>query len=159
MRAAIAVLILALTPATAGASATYRWQSATGSGCCAATLEVTSEAYAAGALSLRVDYSGLPRALPQSPVIRFEWSGYGSHISYNREEVRGLFDFDIGLRGNTLTGRIRVNDLSADTLLTGSAGAWAVQEHHSDRPGDCFRAENTCAGAAGRWVLVSPPQE
>ena len=156
----MAFLALMASPVTAGAAATYRWQSASGTSCCTAILEITNEAYAAGALSLRIDYSGPPRAMPQSPVIRFEWSGYGGQIAYNRDQVRGLFDFDISLHGTTLVGRIRANDLSADTLLTGpAAGPWAVEQHHSDRPGDCFRAENTCAGATGYWVLVSPPVE
>lgn len=159
MRTSIVALILALAPAPAGAAATYRWQGADSAGCCTATLEISNEAYAAGALSLRIDYSGPPRPMPQSPVVRFEWSGYGGHISYNRDDVRGMFDFDISLQGDTLVGRIRANDLSSDAVLAGPAGAWAVKEHHSDRPGECFRAQNTCAGATGRWVLVSPPME
>lgn len=144
---------------SAGAAATYRWQSDGGQGCCTALLEITNEAYAAGALSVRIDYSGPPASMPQSPVVRFEWSGYGNRIAFDRTQVRGVFDFDISLQGNTLAGRIRVNDLSSDTLVAGPFGAWTVQEHHSDSPGDCFRAENRCSGATGRWVLVSPPRE
>lgn len=159
VRGTVTALILALLPVSADAAATYRWQSESGNGCCTAVIEITNEAYAAGALSVRIDYSGPPRAMPQSPVIRFEWSGYGSRIAFDREQVRGQFDFDINLQEKTLTGRIRANDLSSDTLLMGLTGAWAVQEHHSDRPGDCFRAENSCAGATGHWVLVSPPVE
>lgn len=159
MRFAVTALILALAPLPAGAAATYRWQSDSGDRCCTATLEITNEAYAAGAVSLRIDYAGPPRAMPQSPVVRFEWNGYGGRVAYDREEVRGMFDFDLSLQGGALTGKIRVNDLSQDTLLTEQAGTWMVREHHSDRPGDCFRADNTCAGATGHWVLVSPPVE
>lgn len=145
-------------PASADA-ATYRWQSDAGNGCCTAVIEITNEAYAAGALSLHIDYSGGPAPMPQSPVVRFEWTGYGNRIAFDRGAVRGLFDFNLSLQGKTLTGQIRANDLSSDTLLTGPAGAWTVQEHHSDRPGPCFRAENACAGATGHWVLVSPPTD
>src|SRR5882672_10650159 len=106
VRATVAVLILALAPVPASAAATYRWQSEGGNGCCTALLEITNEAYAAGALSVRIDYSGAPAPMPQSPVIRFEWSGYGGRVAFDRNQVRGLFDFDIALDGKALTGRI-----------------------------------------------------
>lgn len=159
MRALVTALILVLAPVSAGATATYQWQSASGDACCTATLEITNEAYAAGALSLAIDYSGPPVAMPQSPVIRFEWTGYGDRITFDRTAIRGRYDFAVELKNGTLTGRIRANDLSTDTLLEGATEGWAVKAHHADHPGDCFRADNICAGAAGHWVLVSPPVE
>ena len=159
MRALVTAFVLLLAASPAGASAIYQWQGSGNSTCCSATLEITNEAYAAGAFSLRIDYTGAPRPMPGSPVIHFEMTGYGDRVSFDREMVRGFYDFDVSLVGQSLSGQIRVNDLSIDTLLSGGKEAWTVKNHHADHPGDCFRAENACSGAAGHWVLISPPVE
>lgn len=159
MRLFLTICVLLLAAFPANASAVYQWQSADTSACCAATLEITNEAYAAGAVALRIQHAGAPQSMAESPVIRFEWTGYGDRILFDREAVRGVFDFTVSLVGDTLSGRIQVNDLSTDTLLDGGKEAWTVKNHHADHPGDCFRAENACSGAVGRWVLVSPPED
>lgn len=159
MRALVTAFVLLLTASPASASAVYQWQSADKTSCCEATLEITNEAYAAGAVSLRIQHSGAPQSMSDSPVIRFEWTGYGDRILFDRESVRGVFDFNVSLVGESASGEIRVNDLSTDTLLAGTKDSWTVKNHHADRPGDCFRAENACSGAGGRWVLVSSPED
>jgi hypothetical protein len=160
LRAFLAIA-LCLPPlcAPAAASATYQWRTISGSGCCEAILEITNEAYAAGAVSSHIQHAGAPLALAGTPVIRFELTGYGDRVVFDRERVRGVYDFDVSLVGGSLSGQIRVNDLSTDTLLSGGEDQWMVKEHHADHPGDCFQAVNKCSGATGRWVLVSPPTE
>lgn len=159
MRALLAVLVFLLAASPAGASAVYHWQSADKTSCCEATLEITNEAYAAGAVALRIQQGGSPLPMSDSPVIRFEWSGYGDRILFDRTSVRGMFDFNVSLVGESVSGEIRANDLSTDTLLAGTGDSWTVKNHHADHPGDCFRADNACAGAGGRWVLVSSPED
>ena len=151
---------LAVVPiASADASATYQWQSVNDSGCCEALLEITNEAYVAGTVSMHIAQTRAAQALSASPVIRFELAGYGDRVAFDRDRARGFYNFDLNLAGNSLSGQIRANDLSTDTLLAGDKDRWMVKEHHADHPGDCFQAENKCSGAAGRWVLVSPPVE
>lgn len=152
-------LLLFLPLAPAQASATYQWRSASEDGCCEALLEITDEAAAAGAVGIHIQQTGAPQAFAGNPVIRFLLTGYGDRIVFDRDHVRGVYDFDVTLAGGSLSGRIRVNDLSTDTLLVSGPGAgdqWTVKEHHADHPGDCFQAENKCSGAMGNWVLVSP---
>ncbi|MHB1205985.1 MAG: hypothetical protein ACYCZX_10475 [Rhodospirillaceae bacterium] len=145
--------------APAQASATYRWQNISGNDCCEALLEITNEAYVAGAVVIHIQQPGAPQALAGNPVIRFEMTGYGDHILFDRDHVRGIYDFDLNLAGGSLSGRIRVNDLSTDTQMSSDQDQWMVKDHHADHPGDCFQAENKCSGAKGHWVLVSQPME
>ena len=151
----IAGLVFSGLPAAQ--AATFQWQSASPGGCCQAVLEISDEAFAAGAISAHLDHSGPPQALPGNPIVRFELTAYGDHVVFDRNQARGFFDFDMSVVGGVLTGQIRANDISTDTLLAGGADSWTVKDHHSDHPGDCFQAHNTCSGASGRWVLVKAP--
>ena len=159
MSVLFAAFLVVLPLASAEASATYRWQRVDGNDCCEMMLEITNEAYVAGAVAIHIQQTGAPQAFAGNPVIRFQMTGYGDRILFDRDHVRGVYDFDLSLVGGSLSGRMRVNDLSTDTQLSGDQDQWVVKDHHTDHPGDCFQAENKCSGAAGHWVLVSPPTE
>jgi hypothetical protein len=159
LRALCAAVLIFLPAAGAQASATYQWKSGGDNGCCEVLIEITNEAYAAGAVAVHIQQAGAPQAFAGNPVIRFQVTGYGDRLVFDRDHVRGIYGFDLTLVEGSLSGGIHANDLSTDTLLSGNQDQWTVQAHHSDHPGDCFRAENICSGAKGRWVLVSPPTE
>jgi hypothetical protein len=159
LRVLFATFFAFLPLSAAQASATYQWQGGGDNGCCEALIEITNEAYAAGTVAVHIQHTDAPEAFSGNPVIRFQMTGYGDRIAFDRNQVRGVYDFDFSLTGGSLSGEIHVNDLSTDTLLSGNQDQWAVKAHHADHPGDCFKAENACSGAKGRWVLVSPPTE
>jgi hypothetical protein len=159
LRAFFMVFLIVLPAAGAQASATYAWHSNGDNGCCEALIEITNEAYAAGTLAVHIQHTGAPQGFSGTPVIRFQMTGYGDRIAFDRNQVRGVYDFELSLAGGSLSGEIHVNDLSTDTALSGTPDQWTVKGHHADHPGDCFKAENVCSGAKGRWILVSPPTE
>jgi hypothetical protein len=148
---------LLLTAVPAHADATYRWEPTSGNGCCEATLVISDEAYAAGFFSTHIANDATPQAITANPVVRFDLKGYGDQLIFDRDHVRGFYDFEITVKGGNLSGDIHANNLAVDTELSGTPTEWAVKSYHSDRPGSCFRVENVCQGDQGHWVLVSAP--
>jgi hypothetical protein len=119
---------------------------------------ISDDAYRAGYFSTHIGQTDAPQSLPTNPVVRFELVAYGDRLIFDRQRVRGFYEFDISIVGDALAGDIHVNDLSTDTVLSGvPASSWSVKAHHSDRPGSCFQLGNTCSGVTGAWVLVSVP--
>jgi hypothetical protein len=156
LRALIFLFLLAFnTPSYA--NATFRWMTTAGNGCCEATLVITDEAYAAGFFSTRIAHDGAPQAIPASPVVRLEITVYGDHLVFDRDRVRGFYDFDVTITNKALAGSIHLNNLAIDATLEGTQTEWTLKNDHSDRPGPCFRVDNACMGDIGRWILVTPP--
>jgi hypothetical protein len=91
-------------------------------------------------------------------VVRFDLEGYGDRLIFDRDHARGFYDFDLTVKGGTLSGDIHANNLAVDAVLSGTGTAWTLTRYHSDRPGACFRVENACQGNQGHWVLVQPPR-
>jgi hypothetical protein len=143
--------------ARAHATATYQWQGTDPTGCCGAIIVISDDAYAAGYFSSHIEHDGPPQALAGNPVVHFELTAYGDRLVFDRDRVRGYFDFDMSILGSSLSGEIHVNDLSTDSALSGTKDQWSVKNHHADHPGPCFLPVNTCSGDTGRWVLVSAP--
>ena len=156
MLALITILMLAFS-APAYATATFRWQTTAGNGCCDATIVIADEAYKAGFFSTHIAHDGAPQAISASPVVRLEITVYGDHLVFDRDRIRGFYDFDVSIIDNTLSGTIHLNNLAIDTQLEGTQTDWTLKSEHSDRPGPCFKVENVCSGDKGRWSLVTPP--
>jgi hypothetical protein len=149
------VLLIFSTPAFA--NATFRWVTTAGNGCCEATLVITDEAYAAGFFSTHVAHDGAPVAIPENPVVRLEITVYGDHLVFDHDRLQGFYDFEVSIIDKALAGTIHLNNLAIDATLEGTQSEWTLKSEHSDRPGPCFRVENTCTGDKGRWILVTPP--
>src|SRR3954465_13044451 len=101
LRALIAVLLCGLS-APAFATATFRWETTAGNGCCGATIVISDEAYTAGFFSTHIAHDGAPEALPTSPVVRLEISIYGDHLIFDRARARGFYDFDVSIINKAL---------------------------------------------------------
>src|SRR3569833_3200019 len=85
---ALIIFGLLASSAPAFASATFRWQTTAGNGCCEATIVITDEAYAAGFFSTHIAHDGAAQAIPTSPVVKLEITVYGDHLVFDRERVR-----------------------------------------------------------------------
>ena len=80
----------------------------------------------------------------------------GAYLNQKLQELVGKFSIATEARGVGMIQALQLN-VPGKPMLEGAKDTWAVKAHHADHPGDCFRADNTCAGPTGRWVLVSPP--
>ncbi len=172
----LGLAVVSLTRA-AEASAVYAWVPEDPNGCCRGVLELSDAAFLAGGASWT---PGFP--LDANPVERFHFEGRfkvtdfhpvatGSErdvdlvvtFAATPETARCCaWDFQLSVKGDGLSGRLRVTTQNDDIILTGTPAGWIIERAGSDAITSgviCGSGANAaCVGDRGRWVLISGPR-
>lgn len=181
MRLYFAIVSLFALPTAALASAKYAWVPEDPSSCCRGVLELSDEAFVAGAASWT---PGFPDE--GMPVERFHFDGrfkvsdlHPATVTAGAEKDVELvvrfaaapetttlccaWDFQLKVDGEGLSGRLRVTTENDDIIMVGTEKGWSIARAGSDALASgviCGVGEpSTCIGGRGRWVLISAPAQ
>jgi hypothetical protein len=171
----LSLAVVSLSSA-AEASAVYAWISEDPEGCCRGVLELSDEAFHAGGASWT---PGFP--LDANPVERFHFEGRFKVSDFHPTAAGPerdvdlvvtfaatpdtarccAWDFQLSVKGEGLSGRLRVTTQNDDIILAGTPMDWSIERAGSDAIASgviCGAGANRgCVGDRGRWVLISRP--